>query len=76
MGKPYKLILWGLGKEYNSHVMCLKHQESLNEIRINAVTANEIPHYSRIDGWPLIEKEKIKGQGSGKLKICGSSHHV
>ena len=60
MGKPYKLILWGLGKEYNSHVMCLKHQESLNEIRINAVTANEIPHYSRIDGWPLIEKEKIK----------------
>ena len=50
MEEPYKLILWGLGKEYNSHVMCLKHQESLNEIRINAVTANEIPHYSRIDG--------------------------
>lgn len=60
MGEPYKRILWGLGKEYNSHVMCLKHQESLNEIRINAVTANEIPHYSRIDGWQLIEKEKIK----------------
>lgn len=60
MGEPYKRILWGLGKEYNSHVMCLKHQESFNEIRINAVTANEIPHYSRIDGWQLIEKEKIK----------------
>lgn len=46
MEEPYKLILWGLGKEYNSHVMCLKHQRALTRLEINAVTANEIPHYS------------------------------
>lgn len=57
--KRYKLILWGIGIEYNAHINLLRYQESLDIIDVVAVTANEVPNYHKLDGWRIINKIEI-----------------
>lgn len=59
MREPYKIVLWGIGKIYNSHITILKMWESLDEIEVVAVTANELPNIHTIDGWAVASKEEL-----------------
>lgn len=58
--KRYRIVLWGLGTDYNRHVNLLKYAEANGEIQVVAVTANELPNAKTIDGWPLLEKDNLK----------------
>ena len=58
--KKYKLVLWGLGKEYNAHLNLLKVHEALGDIEIVALTANDVPNYQKLDGWNIKKSCEIK----------------
>lgn len=59
-GRPYKIVIWGSGTDYNRHVNILKYAEVNREIQIVAITANALPNVKTIDGWPVIHKNYLK----------------
>ncbi len=53
--KIFKIVIWGLGKIYNTHINILKCLELRKEIEIVALTATDIPNFYSVDGYPLIK---------------------
>lgn len=50
----YKIVIWGIGSTYNKHVNNIKFLESREEIEVVAVTANKMPPFRTVDGYPLV----------------------
>lgn len=50
-----RLLIWGLGKDYNRHLNALKYWENQQEVEIIGVTDKDIPELSEIDGWRIYE---------------------
>ena len=59
----YRVIIWGFGGIYNSHVNLLRYFEERGAIRVVALTATELPGFRSIDGYPLVEVKDIS-------KVC------
>lgn len=59
----YRVIIWGFGGIYNSHVNLLRYFEERGAIRVVALTATELPGFRSIDGHPLVEVKDIS-------KVC------
>ncbi len=55
----YKVILWGMGKTYNTVVDRIKVLEEYGEIEVVGITANVIPAFSYLDGYPVIERNEL-----------------
>lgn len=56
----YRIVVWGLGTDYNRHMNLLKYAEVNKEIQVIAVTANELPNVKSLDGWSVIDKSDLK----------------
>lgn len=54
-----KIVLWGMGKEYNSKVNILKYYEAKGDIQIVALTSNELLPFKYLDNWEIINKEEL-----------------
>ncbi len=54
-GAPFKLILWGVGAEYNALINSLKMWETYGQIQVTAVTAKEMMDVKQIDGWSVVK---------------------
>ena len=54
-----RLLLWGIGKEYNRSLNLLKYWESQGIIEIAGVTDKNIPKLARIDGWKVYKTTEI-----------------
>lgn len=54
-----KIVIWGLGKEYNAHLNLLKMYEYNQKIEVVAVTAKEILPYKYLDQWPIISSSEL-----------------
>lgn len=54
-----KLIVWGMGKEYNQHLNMLKCHERDGDIEVIGVTASFVPNYEYIDDWKIINSKDI-----------------
>lgn len=67
---PFKLILWGVGAEYNSLINSLKMWETCGQIQVTAVTAKEMMDVKQIDGWPVVKGEEFKKIDYDYLVIC------
>jgi len=51
--KQVKILLWGLGQEYNHSLNLLKYWEQEQSIEIIGVTDRTIPGMKKIDGWNI-----------------------
>lgn len=56
----YKAVIWGIGKIYNRMVNALNYFRLKGQLEVLALTAHELPPYQEIDGYDLIQKEKIQ----------------
>lgn len=56
----YKAVIWGIGKIYNRMVNVLDYFKLKEQLEILALTADELPVYHEIDGYGLIQKEKLQ----------------
>lgn len=54
-----KILIWGLGKDYNSHLNLLKVYEEKGDIEIVAVTAKDVPDYNTLDSWTIVSANDI-----------------
>ena len=54
-----RLLLWGIGKEYNRSLNLLKYWESQGIIEIAGVTDKNIPKLAQIDGWKVYKTTEI-----------------
>lgn len=70
---PYKLILWGVGAQYNALINSLKNWEEQNQIEVKAVTAKEIMDVKRVDGWQVVRREELKDIDYDYLIICNDA---
>ena len=55
----YKIVIWGVGNTYNKHVNSIKYLESCEGIEVVALTANKLPPFKTVDGYPLIAYSKL-----------------
>lgn len=55
----YKIIVWGFGGIYNSHVNLLRYFEEEKAIQVVALTATGLPGFCSIDGYPLVEVKNL-----------------
>ena len=55
----YRLVLWGMGKEYNRRVNLLKMYEKSADITIAGIVAKDAPNCLSVDGWNLLKKEEL-----------------
>ncbi len=70
----YKIILWGLGREYHSHVNTIKLWEEQKQIEVIAVTAKDMPAVSFFDGWRAIRCEKVKEEIFDYIVVCNMAN--
>ncbi|MCI7791068.1 MAG: DUF1919 domain-containing protein [Lachnospiraceae bacterium] len=56
----YKAVIWGIGKIYNRMANVLNYFKLKKQLEVLALTAHELPPYHEIDGFELVQKEKIQ----------------
>lgn len=66
-----KVLIWGTGRCYESHILILKYYEMIGEIQIAGVTS-AIPYFSKLDGYDFISKEDIRNIEFDYLVIVNS----
>ena len=54
-----RLLLWGIGKEYNRSLNLLKYWERQDIIKIVGVTDKRIPELTEIDGWKIYKTAEV-----------------
>ncbi|MCI9141201.1 MAG: DUF1919 domain-containing protein [Lachnospiraceae bacterium] len=59
MDSKHKILLWGIGQEYNRVINALKYWEDQNAIEIVGVTDKNIPDLEEIDGWKVYKTIEI-----------------
>lgn len=57
--KVYKILLYGLGSDYNHNINNIKYQEMLGTIRVVGVTDMQST-YPCLDGYPYVKTEELK----------------
>lgn len=45
----YRVILWGMGIDYNTHLNLIKYMESAGKIKVVAITSTEVPNLQYIE---------------------------
>ena len=55
-----RLILWGIGKIYNSMINLLNFYIEANQIEIVGVTAQNLPNFQYLDNYPLLSMKEVK----------------
>lgn len=66
----YRIVLWGLGREYNSHINIIKLGEYQKKIEVIAVTAKNVPNVKTIDGWKVIPCRQLKSISFDYILLC------
>lgn len=55
----YKILIYGLGEQYNRNFNTLKYFEVTGQFDIEGVTAKHTPDAATLDGYPVIPYERI-----------------
>lgn len=55
----YRVLIYGLGEQYNRNFNILKYFEMTGQIEIVGVTAKHTPDAVMLDGYPLVTYEKL-----------------
>lgn len=70
----YKIIVWGLGKEFHQSINILKYYTMLRQIEIVALTAKTVPNVNMIDEYKVIKTEDIKNTEFDFVLIMSEKH--
>ncbi len=70
---PFRIVLWGIGKDYNAHLNLVKYWEEQKQIKIIALTAQIIPNIREMDGWQVIGKETLQELNFDYILICNQN---
>lgn len=54
-----KILLWGIGREYNKVLNLIKSYEVSKQFRVVGVTDRDLPDATFIDGYSVIHKDKL-----------------
>lgn len=55
----YKVVIWGLGRNYNNALGQIRSLENSGQIEVLAVTAKNVPLCSKVDGYRIVYPENI-----------------
>lgn len=72
----YRVILWGMGIDYNTHLNLIKYMESAGKIKVVAITATEVPNLQYIDGYRVVEKQSIKNNEFEYIVVMNSKYFL
>ena len=56
----YKVIIYGLGEQYNKNVNVIKYHEMIRSFKVVGVTAKWTPASRVLEGYPVIRRELLK----------------
>lgn len=70
-----RLIIWGIGKIYNSMVNLLKFYIDADQIEIVGITAQDLPAFKTLDGCLLVETEAIQKLDYDYLMIMSEDYY-
>ena len=70
----YKIIIWGLGGVYNKHLNVIKYFESTQSIEVIALTANNLPDISILDGYRVVPVTMIQSLDYDYIMIMNDVH--
>lgn len=56
----YRVIIWGIGREYNKYYNLIKYFEQMGEITVQAVFSNDKINSATLDGFAICSKEQVK----------------
>lgn len=59
MKNKIKLLLWGIGRDYNRRLNLLKFEESQGNIDIVGISDNDMPDLWEIDGWKVYKTSEL-----------------
>ena len=69
-----KLVLWGIGKIYNSMLNLLKFYTSANQLSVIGITAGSLPDCSTLDGWNLISTKDLSTVNYDYLMVMSDDY--
>ena len=56
----YTVLIWGTGRDYNSHFNCIRLLELQGQISVVGVTSDDKSITASIDGYPFVRKSDIR----------------
>lgn len=70
----YKVIIYGLGEQYNKNVNVIKYHELIRSFKVVGVTAKWTPAYTVLDGYPVIRRELLKDISFDFIVVMSDLH--
>lgn len=70
----YKIILWGQGILYHSHLNVIRFFEQQGAIQVVGLTAAVIPYFKRLDGYPVLAPECLDKTDYDYIIIMNDTH--
>lgn len=64
-----KVLIYGLGEQYNRNFNTLKYFEISRQFEIVGVTAKHTPDAATLDGYPVIAYDRISQAGFGFVMV-------
>ena len=58
--KTYKVIVWGSGSVYNSHLFRLRHMEAEEGIEVIGIYSNSLVYGRYLDGYPILSRQDVQ----------------
>lgn len=71
---PFRIVLWGIGKVYNTHINILKMWENQKQIEVVGVTAKNMPNIKKLDGWKVVHKEALLKMDFDYIVVCSETN--
>lgn len=69
-----RLIIWGIGKVYNSMINLLRYYVDSNQIEIVGITAQDLPNFRTIDNYCLVKVEEIQKLDYDYLMVMSENY--
>lgn len=57
----YKILIFGLGADYDKYLNCIKLQEVLGKVKVVGVTRSGY-EYTYVDGYPFIARNQVSAE--------------
>ena len=67
---PYRLVIWGAGRSYYESQSVIAAQIEKRNIEVVGITADSLPAYGFVDGFPILSKQEALRAPFDYLLLC------
>lgn len=71
-----RLILWGIGKVYNTILNLLKVYEKSDQIEIVGITARDLPDFKYLDSYRLLNLKELQAESYDYIMVLSNDYFV